>query len=244
MNGAAWLMKAAKPDPRVWIFLVVTVSWLTYVCGSRSELFSLVILLAVIMVLQKMHVTAFYFAVLYLTLLLLQELLRLIPVPLLNVAAGVLILLFFRLLPVYMAYSIMLKKTVLNELMIALEQLRVPMMLIIPLAVVYRYIPTMRQEIMYIKDSLKMRGLNPSPVAMLKHPVMTIETFMIPLLIRSGKLADELSAAALCKGIDAGRPRTSCTGVRFELQDVLCCLLIAIVAAAFVVMHDQPLPLG
>ncbi|HWR06645.1 energy-coupling factor transporter transmembrane component T [Sporomusa sp.] len=230
-------LKAEKPDPRVWLFLVVTVSWLTYFCGSRGELFSLFLLLAVLMFVQKMWLTALYFAAFYLVLLVLQELLRLIAVPLVNMVAGMLILLFFRLLPVYMAYSIMLKKTAMNELMIALEQLRVPKLLIIPLAVVYRYLPTLRQEIVYIRDSLRMRGLNPSLAAMLLHPVTMVETFMIPLLIRSGKLADELAAAALCKGIDAGQPRTSCTGVRFALQDAVWCMVIGIVAAAFVFMH-------
>lgn len=238
MAGGSWL-KAAKPDPRVWLLLVVTVSWLTYVCGSRGELFCLFLLLAALMAVQQMGRTALRFAAVYLVLLGLQELLRLLPVPFVNMVAGMLILLFFRLLPVYMAYSLMLKKTALNELLIALEQLRVPKLLIIPLAVVYRYLPTLRQEIAYIRDSLRLRGLNPSPAALVLQPVTTVETFMIPLLIRSGKLADELAAAALCKGIDAVQPRTSCTGVRFARQDAVCCLAIALVAAAFVLLHGD-----
>ncbi|QDR81727.1 hypothetical protein [Sporomusa termitida] len=61
MDGGSGL-KAAKPDPRVWLFLVVTVSWLTYVCGSRGELFSLFLLLAALMAVQKMGRTALRFA--------------------------------------------------------------------------------------------------------------------------------------------------------------------------------------
>lgn len=72
-------------------------------------------------------------------------------------------------------------------------------MLIIPLAVVYRYIPTLKGEAGYVQDSLKMRGFNPSLAGLVLHPVATVETFMIPLLIRSGvvKIGDS-NPACLC----------------------------------------------
>lgn len=39
------VFKAAKPDPRVWLLLIVVVSLLTFLCGSRIELFCLFVLL-------------------------------------------------------------------------------------------------------------------------------------------------------------------------------------------------------
>ncbi|BBB92134.1 MAG TPA: energy-coupling factor transporter transmembrane component T [Methylomusa anaerophila] len=236
MDGAIDF-KASKPDPRVWMLLVVVVSLLTFLGGSRVELFILFAILAVIMAFQRMTVTTIYFLALYTALLAVNEFLWFIPIQPVSMLVAMIILLLCRLIPIYMAYIILLEKTPMNELIIALEQMRVPKTLIIPLAVVYRYIPTVRCEIMYVKDSLKMRGLNPSFAGMLLHPVTTVEKFMIPLLIRSGKLADELAAAALCKGLDAERRRTSCTGVRFDKQDAVCCVAGLAVAAAFIFLH-------
>jgi energy-coupling factor transport system permease protein len=233
------VFKASKPDPRVWLFLVMIVSLLTFLCGSRSELFSLFAILAAVMVWQKMISVAGYFVAFYAVLLVLNACLGLISIPLISMVVAMVILLLFRLIPLYMAYSILVEKTAMNELIAALEQLRVPKMLIIPLTVVYRYIPTVRYEIAHINDSLKMRGLEPSVMGLLLHPVMTIEKFMIPLLVRSSKLADELSAAALCKGLDARHPRTSCTRVCFDKQDAICCVIFAVVAVTFIVMHKQ-----
>lgn len=232
--------KASKPDPRVWIFLVLVVSFLTFPCGSRLELFILFAALAMIMVWQKMFAAAIFFVAFYTALLVLNQFLWLIPIAPVKMVVGMLVLLLFRLMPVYMAYLILLEKTSMNELIVALEQMHVPKMLIIPLAVVYRYIPTARYEILYIKDSLKMRGLNPSLTGILLHPAIMVEKFMIPLLIRSGKLADELSAAALCKGLDAQHARTSCTGVRFEQKDAVCCVICALAAGTLIFLHYYP----
>lgn len=235
--------KAAKPDPRVWLLLIVVVSLLTFLCGSRIELFCLFVLLAAVVAWQKMTAAVVSFGVLYAVLLLLNELLPFVPLQPVGMVFTMLILLIFRLLPVYMAYAILLQKTPLNELITALEQLRVPKMLIIPLAVVYRYIPTLRGEAGYVQDSLKMRGLNPSLAGLVLHPVATVESFMIPLLIRSGKLADELSAAALCKGLDDRQSRTSCSGGRFEKSDAACCISWVMAAGLFVLFHYLPGPL-
>ncbi len=231
---------ASKPDPRVWLFLILVVSLLTFPCGSRLELFLLFAALALIMLWQRMFAAVISCAVFYLVLLVLNQFLWLIAIAPVKMVAGMLIVLFFRLMPVYMAYIILLEKTSMNELLAALEQMHIPHMLIIPLAVVYRYLPTVRYEIMYIKDSLKMRGLNPSLTGILFHPVTMVEKFMIPLLIRSAKLADELSAAALCKGLDTNYARTSCTGVRFAQKDAACCVFFALAAGALIFWHYYP----
>jgi energy-coupling factor transport system permease protein len=204
--------------------------------GSRLELLLLSALLALIMMLQRIIWTAIYFTVTYCLLLALNEFLWLIPMQPLNMLIAMITLLLCRLIPIYMAYVILLEKTRMNELIVALEQMHIPKILIIPLAVVYHYVPTVKAEIFYIKDSLTMRGLHPSLAGMVLHPITTVEKFMLPLLIRSGKLADELSAAAICKGLDANEQRSSCVQVRFEIQDAVSCIICIIVTAAFIYM--------
>nr|NSL49366.1 energy-coupling factor transporter transmembrane protein EcfT [Dendrosporobacter quercicolus DSM 1736]SDM26045.1 energy-coupling factor transport system permease protein [Dendrosporobacter quercicolus] len=232
--------KASKPDPRVWLFLIIIVSLLTFLCGSRLELFVLFIFLSAVMAWQKMTAAALAFSAAYAVLLVLIEFFRFLPVQSVSMVFSMLILLIFRLIPVYMAYVILLERAPLNELMTALGQMHIPKMLIIPLAVVYRYIPTLQGEIKYIRDSMTMRGLNVSFAGMALHPGRTVEMMMIPLLIRSAKLADELSAAALCKGLDERCARTSFSEVRFEKSDAVCCSVWAMIAALFVLFHYLP----
>lgn len=79
-----------------------------------------------------------------------------------------------------------------------------------------------------MNESLKMRGLNLS-VRNLKHLIPTIENYMVPLLFRSEKLSEELSAASLCKGLSVERNRSCCTEVKLTLADFLYLLGMAVV---------------
>lgn len=76
--------------------------------------------------------------------------------------------------------------------------------------------------------SLKMRGLNLS-VRNLKHLIPTIENYMVPLLFRSEKLSEELSAASLCKGLSVERNPFLRTEVKLTLADFLYLLGMAVV---------------
>src|SRR5699024_11699819 len=61
----------------------------------------------------------------------------------------------------------------------------------------------------------------------LKHLIPTIENYMVPLLFRSEKLSEELSAASLCKGLSVERNRSCCTEVKLTLADFLYLLGMA-----------------
>jgi energy-coupling factor transport system permease protein len=229
--------EASKPDPRVLIFQAVAVCLLSFVNGSRIELFILFALLDILMLFQNMVSAAVRFAAYYAVLLALNALLWFLQIPLISMMFSMMILLCFRLIPICMASVILLEKAPMNELLISLEHMRIPKMMIIPLSVVYRYVPTVKHEIRYVRESMKMRGLNTSLTGMLLHPMTAIENFMIPLLIRSGKLADELSAAALCKGLDIEHKKTSCTEVRFQKSDAAYCALCTVAAGLLILIH-------
>ena len=111
-------------------------------------------------------------------------------------------------------------KTPMDELLYSLDAIHIPKSLSIPLMVVYRYVPTILQEFRYVNESLKMRGLNLS-FSSLEHLMQTIENYMVPLLFRSEKLSEELSAASLCKGLSAYRKRSCCTDVKLTIADFL-----------------------
>ena len=78
-----------------------------------------------------------------------------------------------------------------------------------------------------------MRGLNSW-----HHPWRTLNNHVVPLLARSEKISEELSAASLCKGLSAERRRTSCTEVRIDRFDLLY-LIGMLLAAAALIFFDR-----
>ena len=81
-----------------------------------------------------------------------------------------------------------------------------------------------------------MRGLNLS-ISNLKRLVGTLENYMVPLLFRSEKISEELSAASLCKGLSIERKRTCCTDVRFTKEDYLYLLGMVVVIVVLFLLN-------
>ena len=63
-----------------------------------------------------------------------------------------------------------------------------------------------------------------------KHPGRMLEYRLVPLMISIVKIGDELSAAALTRGLGAPGKRTDICSIGFHMQDVL---MIAICIAGF-----------
>ncbi len=87
-----------------------------------------------------------------------------------------------------------------GELMAALEQLRLPRQLVIPAAVVLRFIPTVREESVAVASAMTGRGIALGRVG----PLAWLEYRLVPLLIATVKSGEELTQAALTRGL--GRP--------------------------------------
>lgn len=101
-----------------------------------------------------------------------------------------------------------------GEMIETLERLRLPRQIVIPFAVMLRYLPTVKLEMHCIRDSLKIRGIDYSLFAFLKSPVRWMEYMLVPILMRSVRLADELSATAMVRGIENNAKRAWIYGVR------------------------------
>ena len=71
-------------------------------------------------------------------------------------------------------------------------------MFIIALSITLRYIPTFFRELRYINESMRLRGIRFE----VKNIIKSFGYFVVPQLFRCLILADELTSAGLCKGID------------------------------------------
>lgn len=98
--------------------------------------------------------------------------------------------------------GIVLTTTKVNEFLSAMNRVHAPKKLVIPMAVMLRYIPTIQEDWRYIKDAMRMRDVSPSLASFLAHPGMTVECIYVPLLMAASKAADDLSVASVTRGIE------------------------------------------
>ena len=139
--------------------------------------------------------------------------------------------LFYTVYPCAFLSSIILSTTKVNEFLTAMNKAHIPKKVLIPLAVMLRYIPTVREDWGYIKDAMRLRDVTPSLFGLLKNPAMTVECLYVPLLMTASNTAEELSCAAVTRGIENPKPRTCLLAIRFRGRD-----LIAIVLAVYILI--------
>ena len=123
-----------------------------------------------------------------------------------------------RMLPILMMGYYTLTTTKVSEFISSMERSNIPRDIIIPVSVVFRYIPSVLEEIKSITDAMKMRGFGLN-IKSLKNPLKLIEFYMIPILISAVKTADELSAASLTRGLSNPEPRTHLLEVKLTKLD-------------------------
>lgn len=108
-----------------------------------------------------------------------------------------------------------------SEFVCALRKMRVPEIVIIPCMVVIRFFPTIREDYVQIRNAMKFRGGSQGKTNVLLHPMQNLEYVLIPLLMNSNNVSQDLSVAALTKGIGMEGVHTSITEIRFRRMDAL-----------------------
>ena len=118
----------------------------------------------------------------------------------------------------------MIGTTQVSEFMAALNRMHIPKSVVIPVTVMIRYIPMIQEDWGYIKDSMKMRDVAPSFFGVITHPSQTVECVYVPLMMAASKMADEISAAAVTRGIETPKPRTCMKQIHFGIADIFVAL--------------------
>lgn len=143
--------------------------------------------------------------------------------------------LFYKVYPCGLMAGIVMSTTKVNEFLSAMNKVHVSKKVVIPFAVMLRYVPTIREDWHYIKDAMCLRDVSPSFKGFITNPGMTIECFYVPLLMAASKAADELSIAAVTRGIENPGSRTCLVQIRFRIKDILIigCFLILFITGCF-----------
>lgn len=136
------------------------------------------------------------------------------------------------LLPGFMAIS--LTKAPTGVLLASLGRMGLPRQFTVSLAVVFRFMPTVAGEYHAIRTSQKFRGIGVSAWDFIAHPARSYETILVPLLIRTTRIADELAASAMLRGAADKGKMSSFRPVRFGVRDAVCLAVVVVAAAALI----------
>ena len=198
-------------DPRTKLFMLITITTLMF-STSNDGIMNIVkpilslIPFALILSEHKFK-TAGKYAVLYAVCFVLERLA-------LNVWSGMISFLILaatsimtRFAPGIMTGAYLISSTSVSEFISAMERMHVTEKIIIPLSVIFRFFPTIKEEYQAIRDAMKMRNIRFGG----KNP------FMVSVI----KIGDELSAAALTRGLGAPVRRTNVCEIGFHVQDFI-----------------------
>lgn len=132
-----------------------------------------------------------------------------------------------KVLPTGTLGGILITTVRISELMASLVKLKLPKSVIIPLTVMLRYFPAVREDRIAIKKAMKMRELSGN---FFTHPVQSIECLYVPLLMSASRRSDELSCAAVTRGIEKPAQRTTIQDIRLRWPDFVSAGAITAVA--------------
>ena len=128
----------------------------------------------------------------------------------------------------------LLRTTEISEILAALHNMKIPYYINIPLAVILRFFPTVKQDVVCIRQGIKTRGIDISILGILKHPFKIYEMMLIPILMRMLSTATELAASVETRGLGASYKKTSYIEVHFSMIDTL--FLITMIAFYVVIV--------
>nr|WP_314780523.1 energy-coupling factor transporter transmembrane component T [uncultured Treponema sp.] len=218
-------------DPRTKIFLVLAMgASITILVPIYVEILSAA-LLAFLFVMNRQVKSAIKLMMVFLFLAGLTYLPQDIPgVTSIVMPVGFMIRRF--MMPI-VAGNYLISSTPVGLLMNALEKLKLPFSVVITIAVMFRFFPTLKEEYGHIKNAMKMRGIGLNAVNVISKPILTLEYMMVPLLSSASRIGDELAAAGHTKGVDAPAKKVRYKTSRFTAADAFIFLyIIAVFIAA------------
>ena len=128
-----------------------------------------------------------------------------------------------RFLPGVMAGAYLTETTTVSEFSAAMGRMHVSDKLTIPLLAMFRFFPTIADEFHSINDAMRMRDIHFGG----KNVSKMVEYRIVPLLVCSAKIGEELNAAAITRGLGGDVKRTNLCRIGFAAWDypvVLICL--------------------
>ena len=121
-----------------------------------------------------------------------------------------------RLMPGLTMGAYLLNSTTVSEFIAAMHRMHVPQQITIPLSVMFRFFPTVLEELAAINTAMRMRDIRIGG----RHAGRLLEYRLVPLMVCSVNIGSELSAAALTRGLGVRVRRTNICEIGLHAQDI------------------------
>lgn len=129
-----------------------------------------------------------------------------------------------RFLPSILMAAFLMTTTTVSEFTAAMQRMHVSEKITIPLSVMFRFFPTVADEAASIGSAMRMRDIRLGGTNM----AHALEYRMVPLMTCCVKIGEELSAAALTRGLGGEVKRTNICKIGFKIQDYIAIALCAV----------------
>ena len=225
-----------KLDPRTKLFMVFIVSLIVMMSATTPFLWairlSITLIPIILLILEKKYSSALrfllaYAAALVLTFYFLSEQSEGILASLLIGYCGIVV----QFMPAIITAWYVVRTTKIGEFMSCMQKMHVPDGIAVSLAVVMRFFPTIKEEYSSINDAMRMRGVMLGGGNVLRM----VEFRMIPLLFSCVNIGEELSAAAITRGLGGDTKRSSVIELKLGLADYLMMTFLTAATVIFVV---------
>ncbi|MBM0868246.1 energy-coupling factor transporter transmembrane protein EcfT [Staphylococcus auricularis] len=203
----------------------MTVSTILISSGSSQSILRVILTLFSLMLLLSIHRYSLFinFTLVFIALIAIQQWLVPITDGLLQFILLGIVGIFMNILPGFIVGFFTLFSTKVSEFIAAMEKLKLPRTVIIPISVIFRFFPTIAEEYQHISHAMKLRG-----ITFTRHFTKLIEYRVIPLIISVVQIGNDLSFTAMTRGIDAPNQRTNVCVVKLGWLDKLLMLIMLI----------------
>ena len=217
--------KTAVFDARTLLFLDMLIMVFMLISGKPEVTLSSFIVAAAVPVITGLYGVLLCYALLFAGLFVYYQFIFHSAIPLFHSAVfsviGVFSFIVQRIIPFMLLGTVIQKQKNISEITMALERMRLPRGIILSIAVMFRYFPAIKDDFFVIIDSMKLKGLYTSKRSAMLHPIRTMEFIIVPMLFKSLRTAEELSCAALVKGIENTGKKTSYFDVKLRSVDLI-----------------------
>ena len=117
-----------------------------------------------------------------------------------------------------------------TQLSAALRAWHAPRVIAVTLATMLRFFPVVATEAAAVVDAMRLRGLTGAG-GVLRHPILSIERFVVPMIAASLRAGEDLAASAILRGLGSHHRPTAMVAPRFGRADLALLIGIAGLAA-------------
>lgn len=212
-NISANISAKFKLDPRTLFLLLIIANVIMFSGAEGFVLYGFLFFLSVLLILASCQRVLITFAILFVILVGLQYFVFPIAPKFIVLAFSIFVNYTYKMFPCLMAGALIIKTISLYETILAMRKCHFPQQVIIPISVTIRYFPAIIEEITHIRDAMKLREIPLSE---------KLECIVVPLMMSATSTIEELSAAAVTRGIENPVKKTSIVQLRLKLRDYVC----------------------